>query len=428
MSLQSTHHPRIDLPGCKSASARALILASCASGRSSLSGLSNSEDTRHLAAALSTLGAGIHPDLESGFDSSSPVSGEIEIEGIAGPPIGGELMVDAGEAATNLRLLVALASISPGGFGVCGSPGLMSRPHSPLLDFLVDMGQSIEVGEHIKVGPWALPGGDWLCPAGSSSQFHSGLALAAVCRSAGEEVRLHLPPDLPSPGYFDLTIDTILDFCGERSAAVVGDYVLLRPGPPQPCKWECPADASAASFFLVRAILEQRPVSFARPWSPSHPEACFATWLLEEGLLCEESAGQFDVGVRSIDAANVTSSSGTSLEFNVDACPDVAPALAVLAAHLPSGVVISGVGRLRFKESDRFSGIARLATRLGAEVGEPTSGSLLIKPSATGSRQQAFATDGDHRLAMAAAVAGLEVDDRACVAKSFPGFWQELLK
>jgi len=124
----------------------------------------------------------------------------------------------------------------------------------------------------------------------------------------------------------------------------------------------------------------------------------------------------------------VTGSSAAPLQFNVDACPDVAPALAVLAAHLPSGVVISGVGRLRFKESDRFNGIARLATKLGAEVGEPASGSLLIKPAATGSKHQAFVTDGDHRLAMAAAVAGMEVDDRACVAKSFPGFWQELLK
>ncbi len=405
--------PILCLPGCKSASARALLLAACASGRSCLQGLSDSQDTGHIRQAIRILGAKVS-------DGKC-----CEIDGFSGAPPGGQILVDAGEAATNLRLLLALAAISPGGFSIAASAGLKARPHQAILDFLIDIGQEVRVAENYQVGPWVIPGGDWICEAGASSQFHSGLALAAVCRAEGEVVDLHLPANLPSRGYLNLTIELIKSFCGDAVLSESPQRIELLAGPPKGQTWNCPADASSASFFLVRSLLCNSSIKFLRPWSATHPEAEFSRWLIGNSLIASTDQLLFEPSLGHLE---LNSSRIPQLSFDIDPCPDVAPAISVLAAHLVNGILLSGTERLRFKESDRFNGMRRLVAALGGEFEQQANGQVLIRRGHGQRSGIAVACASDHRLAMAAAIADLEVDNRECVAKSFPNFWQELAK
>jgi 3-phosphoshikimate 1-carboxyvinyltransferase len=402
--------PPVRLPGCKSLSARALVLAAVAEGSSRLAGLSDCEDTAVLRRALAALGAGF--DEEPG--------GVWRVRGLGGPPASDGAVLDAGEAATNLRFLACLVAAGRGAARITGSPALLGRPHGPLLDFLRAQGAEVSTGaDGIRVRGKGLPGGDWRPPTGTSSQFLSGLALAAAWSG---EVRLHLPADRPSAGYFDLTLAAVRHFRGAgavavRRAADGGTRVDLNPGAVGGRDWRLPADASGATFFLAAAAARGRALDFAHAWSPAHPEAVTnAGWIAASGLLREESAARFLPGAAP-DAP---------LEIDLDAAPDAGPALAVLAAHLPAGIRFTGLDRLRLKESDRLAGMRELAGSLGARVVAAAEALCIAAPEgglrpAPGS----FDVRGDHRLAMAAAIGGLETDDPGCVAKSFPGFWEE---
>lgn len=399
------------LPGCKSLSARALVLAAGARGASELRGLSDSADTRTLAAALGVLGARCE-DL--GGD-------RWRVAGLGGPPRGTGFRLDAGEAATNFRFLACLVAAGECEAFLTGSPRLLERPHAPLYEFLREHGARVEpAAGGVRIAGHGLRGGRWEAPAGASSQFLSGLALAAAWSG---EVRLALPAPLallPSAGYLELTLDAIRAFRGEGTVALAADTeILLRPGRDEGRAWNVPADASAATFFLVAAARRRRPLRCARAWAAHHPEARLdARWIEESGLL----------RARGTDPPRFEPAASwpvAELHVDLDPAPDAGPALAVLAAALPAGIRFRGLARLRLKESDRRQGMIALAQALGApheERGEELwirAGEAIPPPAAP------FDPRGDHRLAMAAAAGGLEVTDRACAGKSFPRFWGE---
>ncbi|MBC8329685.1 MAG: hypothetical protein H8E31_13180 [Planctomycetes bacterium] len=411
--MEPTARP-IRLPGCKSQSARALVLAAVAEGRSELRGASDSQDTAFLAAALEELGAEI--------DRREP--GVLRIRGLGGPPRARGLRLDAGEAATNFRFLACLLAAGPTDVLLSGSPQLLARPHQALFEFLATHGAGVRAEpDGVRIRGRGLAGGDWKPPAAVSSQFLSGLALAAGWSG---EVRMKLPARLPSEGYFDLTLDAIRAFRGQDAArfepslsAAEGARILhLGPGSSAGRDWDILADASAATFFLAAAAVRRRPADFHRPWAARHPEAVLnRTWIQASGLL-EVASSQTFLATGAVPDA--------PLEIDLDPAPDAGPALAVLAAALPAGIRFRGLEGLRIKESDRLAGMTALAEAAGG-VHRTEPDCLLIQagkgPSSPPGGQ--FDPRQDHRLAMAAAVAGLEVTDPACVAKSFPGFWRE---
>ncbi len=396
----------IRLPGCKSLSARALVLAAVAEGESELRGLSDCADSVGLAAALEALGAG--------FDRTE--AGVVRVQGMGGPPRAEGLRIDAGEAATNFRFLACLLAAGRTDVLLTGSAQLLSRPHQPLYDFLRSRGAAVEpASEGVRIRSRGLLGGAWDAPATASSQFLSGLALASAWSG---EVTLGLPADLPSRGYFELTLATIRAFRGAPAAVREPAALRLRPGNPRGRAWTVPADASGATFFLVAAATGARPAVFETPWAEQHPEAALnRRWLEDSGLLAPVPGDRFDPAGEP---------PGCPLELDLDPAPDAGPALAVLAASLPAGIRFRGLERLRIKESDRLAGMKALAEALGARVEEePEALMLRAGPSGPPPSPAPFDPRNDHRLAMAAAVAGLEVADPACVSKSFPGFWTE---
>ncbi len=427
------HPPSIRLPGCKSLSQRALILAATARGRSRLVGISDCEDSLHLQTALAALGA----TFESADDA-------LLVTGIGGPPRGDGVHLDVGEAGSSLRFLLALCAAGEGCFRITGTPRLLSRPQGPLVDFLRERGcrlMEIEVDRRpgFEVHTTGLPGGEWQVPVASSSQFLSGLVMAAAW-SGG--VTMALPAAIPSRGYFDLTLDMARRFRGEGSVveealAGGGFRLVVSPGdasavtsleilgdPSALTGLEIPGDPSAATFFLVALALTRGSARLQPPWSDRHPEACLFSFFTDHGLLRRDG----DLWSAADDLPP------QRLEVDLDAAPDAGPALAVLGAFLPGGLILNGIDRLRLKESDRVAGMQRLVEICGSSS-QIIEDRLQINGAAAAQispdQPHFFDPDQDHRLAMAAGIASLrqphiEVSDPECVAKSFPAFWSEL--
>jgi 3-phosphoshikimate 1-carboxyvinyltransferase len=427
----NAQHPLVHLPGCKSLSQRALLLAAVADGVSALRGVSSCEDSVHLQAALTALGA----QFEGGAGAETAPSramNALRVSGLGGPPRG-EAQLDVGEAGSSLRFLLPLCAAGQGRFTLTGTPRLMERPHGPLVDGLRELGARIEAFSHptrpgFVVESDGLPGGDWPVPSAISSQFLSGLAMAASWSGA---VRMALPAELPSRGYFDLTLGALRHFCGpqawsEQALLEGGSLLQLSGHAPQAQAYTVPGDPSGASFFLVALVLTGKQASIEPDWSPQHPESRLLVELLEAGLLER-------VGTRWLATGHQPA---RTLTLNIDPAPDAGPALAVLGAHLEQGLRLQGIARLRAKESDRVQGVQRLAALAGRQArlqGEQ----LIIEgggiDASAAAASQPFDPDQDHRMAMAAGLVQLgspavKVLSPECVAKSFPDYWLELAK
>jgi 3-phosphoshikimate 1-carboxyvinyltransferase len=399
------------------------MLAAGATGPSVLAGLSDCDDSRLLRAALETLGVGF-------ADQSG---GSVVVTGLGGPPEGQVTTVDVGEAGSTLRFLLPWCAAGQGEFVLTGTPRLFERPHQLLVDFLTAKGaliQSETVSANARPGfriqAQGLPGGQWRAPVQQSSQYLSGLMMASFW-SGGVEIPL--PEKLPSRGYFDLTCAAIAAFRGPASAQLLADgrgqLLRMSAGDAQGIPWTVPADPSAATFFLVALVLTGASLRFATAWSELHPEAQLLSLFEQYGLLQQSGMSWQASGVYP----------QAPVEVDLDRAPDAGPALAVLGAYLPNGMRLHGIHRLRVKESDRVLGIQRLLSLLGQTT--MVEGDSLMIP---GSGQLGFAEPGgvfdpdqDHRLAMAAGVAAIcaermKVLDPACVNKSFPDFWNQMLK
>lgn len=415
--------PRIHLPGCKSLSQRALLLAAVAEGESALTGVSPCEDSTYLRGALTDLGA----QFAKGDD------GQLLVQGMGGPPRG-ECRIDVGEAGSSLRFLLPLCAAGEGIFEITGTPRLMSRPHGPLLDCLRELGAEIELLDDserpgFRVRAQGLPAGAWPGPGPSatSSQYLSGLAMAAGW-SGG--VELALPTAVPSRGYFDLTLEALTAFCGsdtwQEAPSSEGSVLHLSGAAPRATRFTVPGDPSGASFFLVALVITGAAAELAPDWSSSHPEAGLLVQLLEAGLVERAGTTWHATGFAPSD----------TVRLDLDPAPDAGPALAILGAHLPHGLIMDRVARLRAKESDRVFGVQRLAALCGSHA-ELKGDQLHLSGGGIDSlapeAQKPFDPDQDHRMAMAAGVARLlspaiRVMQPECVAKSFPDFWAEIAK
>lgn len=414
--LPSPPPPQVCLPGCKSLSQRALILAAGGRGSCRLSGLSSCDDSRYLLQALRGLGVGIEPVDDPPASATADSNTEWLVHGLGHPPRGKGQVVDVGEAGSSLRFLLPWTAAGSGEFVLTGAPRLFERPHQDLIDFLRDHGSVMEEVEidgrpGLRVQAGGIPAGRWQPPCRHSSQYVSGLVMASTWTA---QVEWDISADLPSRGYFDLTLEAMRAFQADDSS---------RAGHDNPSHWQVPGDPSGATFFLSALVLTGGHMRLGPEWSMTHPEAQLLRWFEQSGLLS-----------RAGENWRYHCRTPTQTHINLDPAPDAGPALAVLGAFLETGLTLNGIQRLRIKESDRVAGIQRLLHAIGAEA-EVVGDSLRIHPRQAENEAltEPYHPDGDHRLAMAAGVArlrvpGLQIDQQQCVAKSFPDFWQQLAK
>jgi 3-phosphoshikimate 1-carboxyvinyltransferase len=386
---------RLRAPGSKSQTQRELLLSALAAGESVLEDALDCGDSRCLRAALASLGAVV--------DDGPP----LRIRG--GPLAPGEAPLWCGDGGTVLRFLAPLSLLFDRPLRLDGSERLGERPLEELIGALAGLGVEARRPGHgwlplllQRTSP-AERGHSVAVDVSRSSQFASGLLMVAPCLPGGLELELRGPP--VSRPYLEMTLQAMR----ARGATVEEAGALLRvaPGGYQARRVRVEADWSSAAFLLAGGFVLGREV------------------------VVENADPRSVQGDRAVVAHLAELGRQRPHRLDLTDCPDLVAPLAVAAAFAAHGTCLEGIGHARLKESDRIATLARGLSEAGIEVVERPE-ALLIEPHA-GSPLRPVRLDprGDHRMAMAFALLslrqpGIELADRACVGKSYPGFFEAL--
>jgi 3-phosphoshikimate 1-carboxyvinyltransferase len=397
----------------KSVTHRLLVAGALAHGRSLVRDPLDADDTRATRNGLEALGVRVE-DAPGGW----------VVHGGGGRvPGGGRL--DLGESGTSLRFLLAVAALGERPSLLDGAPRLRERPIADLADALTALGARVVPCARpgslpLEAGGKRPAGGRVGVPGSSSSQFASALLLVGSSLPHGLDLTLE-PPAVSLP-YVRITERVLSEF----GVALANDGLHWRvpPAPHSGREVTVEGDWSSASYLLAAAAIGNgRVVVTGLSDASAQPDARLVAIL--RGIGCAVESRGDRVEVRG-------GGSWSGFDLDLGEAPDLVPTVAALAAFATGPSRIRGVGHLRFKESDR---LATIAANLAA-IGRPaTAGADRLDIGAvTGPLHGAtIRTASDHRIAMAFAVVGLAVagvviDDAGCVAKSHPGFWDQLSK
>lgn len=411
-------------PGSKYEANRLLLIAALTDGTTHLTNVPEGEDVHAAATAIEALGAQVRRRTRK----------EIEVKGL--PPESGSIppdpvSVEVGESGTLFRFLTAAAATVPRPIRITGRGRIGERPIAGLVRTLECLGARIETRDGfapIGVLSGRLRGGRVRVRADETSQFASALLLASP--RADGPVEVELDGGSVSRPYLDLTI-RMMERCGVRVAATGDGRFRVPPGARyRPGVHRVSGDWTAASYFLAAGALGSGPdgtpgeieVHGLDPDSPQG-ERRFPDLLRRMGCEVSEDETAEGFAVRLTGARELC-----GIEVDMGGLPDAVPTLAGLAPFAVGPTQITGVAHLRHKESDRLAALADGLTALGAGV-ETGAGSLTVRPRAL--RPATLDPVGDHRIAMALALAGLRVPgvrvrSPEVVGKSFPGFWRAL--
>jgi 3-phosphoshikimate 1-carboxyvinyltransferase len=405
----------IPVPGSKSYTNRALIIAAMAEGRSTLRGALFSEDTEMMAASLRRLGIRVEED-------AADCRYEVWGEGGRIPAVEAELFV--GNSGTTARFLTAFLALGNGRYVVDGIPRMRQRPIQPLLDTLQALGVQAESIEGtgcppLRVDASGLDGGEVSMPGDQSSQYFSALLMVGPLTRRG--LTLHVEREMVSQPYIDLTADIMAAF-GARMERDAEYRTLHVPGGQRygARDYRIEPDASNASYFFAAAALTGGRV---RVEGLGRHSAQGDLRLLQalESMGCEIEIGDAAVEVRGPERLR-----GISVDAN--AYSDMAQTLCALAVFAEGPTEIRNIAHSRLQECDRVSASATELERLGQEVEEYPDGLRITPRPVTPAVVQTY---NDHRMAMAFALVGLKVSGIAiagpeCTAKTFPDYWQRL--
>jgi 3-phosphoshikimate 1-carboxyvinyltransferase len=399
----------ITVPGDKSISHRALIFGSVASGESRVRGLSEGADVQSTASCLRALGV------------------EIESSRIAGRGMRGlrraEAALDCGNSGTTMRLLAGLLAAQDFESELGGDESLSRRPMDRVVEPLRQMGANASWPPLRVGGKTPLHGIDYTSPV-PSAQVKSAILLAGLYADTKTEV----VEALKTRDHTELMLGAM-----GATISVDGPRVAVeRTEMLQPIDISVPGDFSAAAFWLAAAGLCASHVRL--PGVGVNPtRTAFADALTAVGFQIKRSNPRLEAGepvadleVGFVDLHRPIRLVGTAAAEMIDELP----VLAVVASQLPGTSVISGAAELRVKESDRLAAMEAGLNAMGADVVATEDGWIINGPrDLEGARVDSY---GDHRIAMALAIAGLiargktEIDGAECVEISYPSFFDDL--
>ena len=404
----------VQIPGSKSITARALLLAAAAGGETTLVDPLLSDDTEAFVEGLRALGYVV----EQGTRTTGGVTSSVwKIHGSATGPQVDDVAVFCRDGATTARFLPALATTGTGTFRFDASDQMRRRPMAPLTDALTELGAQLEFpGEPdhhpvTVVGTGALPGGTVTLDAGTSSQFLTALLLVAPLARDGMTIEV---TDLVSVPYVRITTEMMRAFGVD--VEVDGRTYRVRPQPYVAREYAIEPDASSASYFFAAAALLGESVTVPH----------LGAGALQGDLAFVDVLEQMGAHVERTQAATTVTGTGTlrGLTVNMRDISDTMPTLAAIAPFADGPVRIEDVYNTRVKECDRLEACASNLRRAGIRV-ETGHDWIEIYP---GQYQPVHVeTFRDHRIAMAFSIAGLRaegvtLDDPACVKKTFPTF------
>lgn len=418
-------HGVVTLPGSKSISIRALLVAALAEGVTTLSGVLDADDTRVMKNALATLGV---PLTERG-------NGEVEVGGARRFPVS-DARIFCGNSGLSTRSLLAVLAFMNGTYELHGVPRLHERPIEDLAHALVEVGARIEylgAPGHLplRVLPWSQgeAARHLVVRGGASSQFLTGLLQAAPLLAEGGPVAIEVEGELISRPYVALTLATLAAF-GVRVEGGAWDRPARFVVPAgaryhSPGAYRVEGDASSASYFLGLGALAEGPVRVEGVGPESaQADVAFAAVIEQMGAIVRSGPGWIEARAPARGRLH-------GIQANLNHMPDAAMTVAVLAALADSPSRLSDIGSWRVKETDRLAAVASELRKLGAGVTEGPDW-IAIEPAAP-LKAASIATYDDHRMAMSFALAAaggvpVTIEDPGCVAKTVPDYFERLAR
>lgn len=398
------------VPGSKSITNRALVLAALADGESTLEGVLHSDDTRHMRSALTQLGIGIE---DAGPTTLRVRGGRARLR----PP---SEALFVGNSGTTVRFLTALCALVPGAVTLVGDEAMARRPIQDLVDGLRQLGVRIDCESGcppLTVHGGRLPGGALSMRGDRSSQYFSALLMAAVL--AEGPVTVQISGSLVSRPYVDITRRMIEDFGGVVEATALGFHVPAK-GAFVARSYQIEPDASSASYPFALAAVSGGKITV--PGLGLHAlqgDYAFLDVLARLGAQVERGTAE----------TTVTGASGLrGTDVDMHDISDTVMTLAAIAPVLVADTSIRNVANIRIKETDRLLATVQELQRLGQHVVHGEDWLTVTPRPLTEATVHCYA---DHRIAMSFAVLGavsgrVRIEDPGCVAKTYPDFWSDL--
>jgi 3-phosphoshikimate 1-carboxyvinyltransferase len=400
----------IPVPGSKSVTNRALIIAALSDGETTLENPLFSDDSFWLMKALHDLGFGV--EAEGGSVRVAGRKGEIPEKGVE---------VFVGNAGTAARFLPPMLALGEGPYFVDGVPRMRERPIGDLVGAMRSLGAS--VGYAGKEGKFPLVlegggtrGGKASVAGGKSSQFLSGIMMSSPY--AENPVELEVTGGLVSRPYIGITMDVMRSFGVEVEEA--GGKFTVEPSVYRARRYPVEPDASGASYFLAAAAVSGGRVRVPGLGRGSKQgDLRFAEIL--EMMGCAVEISEEYVEVRGPERLS-------GVEADMNEISDTFITLAAVAPFADGETVIKNIEHTRHQETDRISAVATELSRLGVSVEERRDGLTIHPGKITPARVETY---DDHRIAMAFAlvglvVAGVEISNPACVSKTMPDYFERL--
>jgi 3-phosphoshikimate 1-carboxyvinyltransferase len=406
----------VNLPGSKSVSNRALLLAAMAKGETKLTNLLDSDDIRHMLNALSALGVSYQ---------LSSCKTECTIQGLGGVFNSNDaLELFLGNAGTAMRPLAAALCMGQGEYVLTGEPRMKERPIGHLVDALLQSGADIEYLENdgyppLKIKAGNLSGGSVTIDGSISSQFLTAYLMAAPMASGDTEI--HIEGELVSKPYIDITLHIMSQFGVEVSNHDYQRFVVKgNQGYRSPGSFLVEGDASSASYFLAAAAIKGGTIKVTGIGKNSiQGDIHFADALEKMGAKIEWGDDYIASTVGELNAVD--------LDFNH--IPDAAMTIATTALFAKGTTAIRNVYNWRVKETDRLSAMATELRKVGATVVEGED--FIEVTPAEKLTHAAIDTYDDHRIAMCFSLVALShtpvtINDPGCTSKTFPDYFDKL--
>lgn len=403
----------VTVPGSKSYTNRALVCAALAEGVSVLSGTLASDDTAAMLDCLRALGIAVQVHDHDG---------DLIVEGCHGALPRPTATLSCRLSGTTARFVTPMACLGDGPYRIDGGLPLQARPMVDQFAALRSLGAeivSINQADHLPVDVrrGSFRGGSVQVPGNVSSQFLSGLLLAAPCFADG--IQVQVTTELVSRSYVDLTLQTMHAF-GATTTTTDGQQFTVAPGGYRAGPYAVEPDASAASYFFAAAALTAGRVRVnGLRRSSQQGDVAFTDILARMGCTVTDTPQGIEVtGPEQL----------RGVEVDMQDCSDVAQTLAALAPFADSPTRITGIGFIRRKETDRIAAMVAELNRCGITAVEEPDG-VVIHPGTP--KPAHIRTYDDHRMAMSFALVGLRspgiaIEHPSCVAKTFPGYWTAL--
>jgi len=405
-------HATVRVPGSKSITNRALLLAAIADGPSTLTQPLLARDTLLMVDALTGLGVTID-------DVGDAIT-------VTPAPLRGPATVDCGLAGTVMRFVPPVAALAQGPVAFDGDPRSRERPLDTVLTALRTLGVDIDAAAQalpfVLTGRGSVPGGVVTIDASASSQFVSALLLAGARYDAGVDVR-HDGKPVPSQPHIDLTV-AMLRARGVQVDDGEPNRWQILPGPVKARDETVEPDLSNAAPFLAAAVVTAGSVTV-----PGWPRQT-----TQAGDALRDILTRFGAEVVLSDAGLTVSGGDAVQPVDVDLhdVGELTPVVAAIAALADGPSYLRGIAHLRGHETDRLAALTTELGNLGVAVTERPD-ALIVTPGRLA--PALFRTYADHRMAQAAAVLGLRVrglrvDDIATTTKTmadFPGLWAAML-